>query len=109
MTEGLKQLLRGVERRVKGRGSDAVIQLQTPFGGGKTHTLITLFHKANEWKAKPVVIVGTGMEAEQTLWGELEAQLTGRDSALFDGHRGPGSTKRSDELLASELENLLLF
>ena len=92
MTEGLKQLLRGVERRVKGRGGDAVIQLQTPFGGGKTHTLITLFHKANEWKAKPVVIVGTGMEAEQTLWGEMEAQLTGKIQ-LFEGHRAPGSEK----------------
>ena len=95
MTEGLKALLRGVERRVKGRGGDAVIQLQTPFGGGKTHTLITLFHKANEWNAKPVVIVGTGMEAEQTLWGEMEAQLTG-EIQQFQGHRAPGSAKISE-------------
>lgn len=95
MTEGLKALLSGVGRRVRGRGGDAVIQLQTPFGGGKTHTLITLFHKANEWKAKPVVIVGTGMEAEQTLWGELEAQLTG-EIQLFQGHRAPGSAKISE-------------
>ena len=95
MTEGLKALLRSVERRVKGRGGDAVIQLQTPFGGGKTHTLITLFHKANEWKAKPVVIVGTEMEAEQTLWGEMEAQLTG-EIQEFQGHRAPGSAKISE-------------
>ena len=95
MTEGLKALLRGVERRVKGRGGDAVIQLQTPFGGGKTHTLITLFHKANEWNAKPVVIVGTEMEAEQTLWGEMEAQLTG-EIQRFQGHRAPGSAKISE-------------
>ena len=95
MTEGLKTLLRGVERRVKGRGVDAVIQLQTPFGGGKTHTLITLFHKANEWKAKPVVIVGTEMEADQTLWGKMEAQLTG-GIQQFQGHRAPGSAKISE-------------
>lgn len=95
MTEGLKTLLRGVERRVKGRGGDAVIQLQTPFGGGKTHTLITLFHKANEWKAKPVVIVGTEMEADQTLWGKMEAQLTG-EIQEFQGHRAPGSAKISE-------------
>ena len=95
VTEGLKTLLRGVERRVKGRGGDAVIQLQTPFGGGKTHTLITLFHKANEWKAKPVVIVGTEMEADQTLWGAMEAQLTG-ENQLFQGHRAPGSAKISE-------------
>ena len=107
MTEGLKQLLRGVERRVKGRGSDAVIQLQTPFGGGKTHTLITLFHKANEWKAKPVVIVGTGMEAEQTLWGELEAQLTG-EIQQFQGHQAPGSAKIS-ELLTSVRKPIVIL
>ena len=107
MTEGLKQLLRGVERRVRGRGGDAVIQLQTPFGGGKTHTLITLFHKANEWKAKPVVIVGTEMEAEQTLWGEMEAQLTGKIQ-LFKGHRAPGSTKIS-ELLTSVRKPIVIL
>ena len=97
MTAGLKQLLHGVERRVKGRGGDAVIQLQTPFGGGKTHTLITLFHKANEWKAKPVVLVGTGMEAEQTLWGALETQLIG-EMQHFHGHRAPGSEKIAERI-----------
>src|SRR3972149_5552278 len=48
MTKGLENLLKLVEKRVNGRGGDSVIQLQTPFGGGKTHSLIALFHKAKE-------------------------------------------------------------
>ncbi len=31
----------------KGRG-DPVLQIQTPFGGGKTHALIAMYHKAAE-------------------------------------------------------------
>ena len=33
-TEGLKTLLDVVEKRLKGKGGDPVLQIQTPFGGG---------------------------------------------------------------------------
>jgi len=78
LTEGLQHLLSIVENRLKGTGGDPVIQIQTPFGGGKTHALIAMYHKAGEWKAKKVVIVGTAMSASDTPWGMLEAQLTGK-------------------------------
>ena len=55
LTQGLKNLLNIVEKRLKGEGGDPVIQIQTPFGGGKTHALIAMYHKAKEWKAKTVV------------------------------------------------------
>ena len=58
ITKGLDNLMQSVEKRVKGKGGDAVIQLQTPFGGGKTHCLIALYHKAKEWKANVFVFVG---------------------------------------------------
>ena len=77
VTQGLSNLLAIIERRLTGKGGDPVIQIQTPFGGGKTHTLIALYHKAAEWKAKPVVIVGTKMSPQQTVWGMIEEQLTG--------------------------------
>ena len=48
LTEGLKSLLGIAEKRLKGEGGDSIIQLQTPFGGGKTHSLIALYHKAKE-------------------------------------------------------------
>lgn len=45
LTEGLRQLAGEVVGRLTGQGDgDAVMQIQTPFGGGKTHTLITLYH-----------------------------------------------------------------
>ena len=42
LTEGLRNLLSMVERRLKGEGGDHIIQIQTPIGGGKTHSLIAL-------------------------------------------------------------------
>jgi len=35
LTESLKSPLSVVERRLKGKGGDPVIQIQTPFGGGQ--------------------------------------------------------------------------
>ena len=60
-TEGLTNLLAVVQKRLEGNGGDPVIQIQTPFGGGKTHTLIALYHNAKIWDAKSVVIVGTAL------------------------------------------------
>ena len=88
-TDGLKNLLSIVEGRLNDRGGDPVIQIQTPFGGGKTHALIAMYHKASEWNVQKVVLVGTPMRASDTLWGMLEKQLTGK-VARFDGLTSPG-------------------
>lgn len=89
LTQGLKDLLNVVEKRVTGNGGDPVIQLQTPFGGGKTHALIALYHKSKEWQAKRVVIVGTALQPGETIWGEIERQLTG-STTKFTGQVSPG-------------------
>ena len=47
ITEGMRLLLVSVAQRLAGQGGDPVIQLQTAFGGGKTHTMLTVFHLAN--------------------------------------------------------------
>ena len=39
LTQGLKNLLENVLSRLSGGKGDPVIQLQTPFGGGKTHSV----------------------------------------------------------------------
>ena len=46
ITEGMRLLLDSVVRRLSGRGGDPVIQLQTAFGGGKTHTMLAVYHLA---------------------------------------------------------------
>jgi predicted AAA+ superfamily ATPase len=43
-TYNLRQLVRDVALRVAGRNDKAVRQLELTYGGGKTHTLITLMH-----------------------------------------------------------------
>jgi len=44
LTESLKGLLVGAVRRMAGQGGDPVVQLQTNFGGGKTHSMLALYH-----------------------------------------------------------------
>jgi hypothetical protein len=46
LTEGLKRVLAATLQRLAGRGGDPVIGLQTAFGGGKTHTLLAVYHLA---------------------------------------------------------------
>ena len=44
LTESLKGMLTGAIQRLAGRGGDPVVQLQTNFGGGKTHSMLALYH-----------------------------------------------------------------
>ena len=44
LTESLKGLLVGAIQRLAARGGDPVVQLQTNFGGGKTHSMLALYH-----------------------------------------------------------------
>jgi len=47
ITEGMALLLDSVVKRLAGKGGDPVIQLQTAFGGGKTHTMLAVYHLAS--------------------------------------------------------------
>ncbi len=44
LTESLKRMLAGAVQRLAGVGGDPVVQLQTNFGGGKTHSMLALYH-----------------------------------------------------------------
>jgi predicted AAA+ superfamily ATPase len=46
ITEGMRLLLIQVAQRLNGKGGEPVIQLQTAFGGGKTHTMLAVYHLA---------------------------------------------------------------
>ncbi|MCS7237814.1 MAG: DUF499 domain-containing protein [Thermoguttaceae bacterium] len=99
-TAGLVHLAAGVLSRLAGRGTgEPVIQIKTPFGGGKTHSLIALYHLIRSGeehqgsdfvsevlrhagltaipKGELVVFVGTAADplGGRTLWGELAWQL----------------------------------
>ena len=44
ITEGLQKLLSNGIQRIGGKGGDPVVELQTNFGGGKTHSMLALYH-----------------------------------------------------------------
>ena len=115
LTEGMTNLLTAALRRLGGEGGEPVIQLKTAFGGGKTHTMLALYHllrgrgkldnlagvhgmmeKAGVNhlpKASVAVLVGTALSPDRpqldagghgietrTLWGEMGAQLGGKEA-----------------------------
>uniref|UniRef100_A0A7V3ZKG0 AAA family ATPase n=1 Tax=Dictyoglomus thermophilum TaxID=14 RepID=A0A7V3ZKG0_DICTH len=108
ITKGLREVLEIAKNRLEGKSGDPVIQLQTPFGGGKTHTLIALYHKAKEWNVKVVVLDGTEFDIKETrLWEELERQLTGKVE-ITKGDISPGREKLF-ELISKNSPVLILM
>jgi hypothetical protein len=92
-TEGLTALLEVVHRRLTGQGGDPVLQIQTPFGGGKTHALIAMYHRAAEWGARRVVMVGTALGPGDTLWGRWRSNSRDRSGSLAASCRPGGATR----------------
>ena len=107
-TKGLTRLISVVERRLKGDGGDSVIQIQTPFGGGKTHAQIAMYHKASKWDTRTVVIDGAAIDAEkETLWGILEKQLIGKINR-FNRETSPGRDALC-EMLSKQRKPVLIL
>ncbi|MCY4354897.1 MAG: Swt1 family HEPN domain-containing protein [Truepera sp.] len=86
LTESLKGLLVGAIRRLADRGGDPVVQLQTNFGGGKTHSMLALYHLfSGTAPGKLVGIDAVLQEAEAT---EL---ATARRVVLVGNKISPGN------------------
>ncbi len=82
MTEGMRLLLESVVRRLAGKGGDPVIQLQTAFGGGKTHTMLAVYHLAKgEAPASDLQGVGEILSAAQVV------ELPRARVAVLDGNK----------------------
>lgn len=103
LTQELRRILTDVMGVLADRGGDRVLQLRTPFGGGKTHTLLALYHLAHAralltdlpdlaklpdpGPVRIAVISGVQQGAadrssrrRRTLWGELAQQLGGDEA-----------------------------
>jgi hypothetical protein len=137
-TEKLRGLLFDVWARLAGEAGDRVLQLRTPFGGGKTHTLLALYHLATSPEAagkvpeleglpqpkevRTAVLSGEYLDPQRgrevdgrrihTLWGELAYQLGGwaaYDELLVDGDEGvPPGGDLLGRLLGKEPALILL-
>ncbi len=68
LTPGMTQLITGAIERLQGRGGDPTVQLETAFGGGKTHSMLALFHlfggkaKAADLPGIPEVLKAAGTD-----------------------------------------------
>jgi hypothetical protein len=116
-TETMQKLLADVWGVLAGGSGDRVLQLRTPFGGGKTHTLLTLYHLATAREAargipelsdlpdpgevRTAVLSGEYLDPQRgremdgrrihTMWGELAYQLGGWEAyeeLLVEGDEG---------------------
>lgn len=96
LTEGLSRVLRSAVERFAKKGGDPVIGLQTNFGGGKTHTMLALYHLAGAREAKYAPETLHGMKAifEAAGVGTLPAVKR----AVFVGtHKGPSEVMHASD------------
>ena len=83
LTDGLRKLLAGAVRRLSRQGGDPVVDLQTNFGGGKTHSMLALYHMAGH--AEPGALNGLDQlmaEAGIAALPKISAGGAGRHGAL---------------------------
>lgn len=92
LTESLKGLLVGAIHRLTGKGGDPVVQLQTNFGGGKTHSMLALYHLFSG--ANPTDLAGI-----DTVMQEAEAtQLPKARRVVLVGNKiSPGNPSTKDD------------
>jgi predicted AAA+ superfamily ATPase len=93
LTEGLKQLLTNALIRLSGNGGDPVIELQTNFGGGKTHAMLALYHLCLGVAAKDL----PGLEPVFAAAGIPEPPQTVNTVVLVGQKIPPGQPQRKSD------------
>ena len=94
ITEGLQKLLSNALQRLAGNGGDPVVELQTNFGGGKTHSMLALWHLFAGVPAAQL----PGLETVRQLAGVSQppkvrrAVLVGNRMSPADLHKKPDGT-----------------
>jgi hypothetical protein len=91
LTDGLRELLLNAVRRFRKEGGDPIVELQTNFGGGKTHSLIALLHLAAGYSPTEL----PGIEAMLATAG-LEAPPAARTAVLVGQMISPGAVQNHD-------------
>jgi hypothetical protein len=92
LTKGLRSLLEDVLSRLEGGAGNRVLKLMTPFGGGKSHTLASLYHAAGARKALDAIPEGAGLPRP----GKVQTAVF--DGQFFDATNGkaiPGEKFRA--------------
>ena len=78
LTEDMRKLIKEVYDRLSGKEGNRVLQLRSPFGGGKSHTLATLYYAVKNRKEMEKAIPETK---------DLLPELKDVRIAVFDGEK----------------------
>jgi hypothetical protein len=94
LTNGLKSLLQDVLGHLSGGAGNRVLKLITPFGGGKSHTLASLYHAARNRNALDTIPEGKplpkpGKVNTAVFDGQFFSPANGKD---FPGGKGKANT-----------------
>lgn len=81
-THNLRELVKDVLIRLAGKSEKAVRQLELTYGGGKTHTLVTLYHLVHDPKALPKMPAVAHEVRRTQLASSLPARSLARRTAL---------------------------
>src|SRR5579864_965977 len=95
LTKGLRSLLQDVLSRLQDGAGNRVLKLLTPFGGGKSHTLASLFHAARSRKALDVLPEAQGLPRPANVHTAVF------DGQFFDATKGkevPGEKFRAQTM-----------
>ena len=92
LTDSLRQLLVGAVRRLSSDRGDPVIQLQTNFGGGKTHSMLALYHLFSG--ATPSDLMGVEGVMKESGIGELPSV---KRVVLVGNKISPGNPVKKDD------------
>ena len=91
LTESLKGMLVGAVQRLSGQGGDPVVQLQTNFGGGKTHSMLALYHLFSGISPTELAGIDAVMQAAGAL-PESKAGIPGVKRVVLVGNKiSPGN------------------
>jgi predicted AAA+ superfamily ATPase len=92
LTESLRRLLVGALKRIANGNGDPVVQLQTNFGGGKTHSMLALYHLFSGADA------GTLLGVDELLAAASVKRLpTARRVVLVGNKISPGNPSRKPD------------
>ncbi len=92
LTEGLRRLLVNAVLRLTNSGGDPVVDLQTNFGGGKTHSMLALYHLFGGVKVADLPGVESVLQEAgvATVPKVRRAVLVGQDISPGKTHKKPG-------------------
>ena len=94
LTRGLRYLLEQAVKRLTGTGGEPVLDLMTTFGGGKTHSLLAVYHAASGTPAEQLsgvreILDGLGIaELPKSV---NRAVLVGNDLSVLGSQKADGT------------------